>query len=420
MILIGSPDEIRALVTPSLESQPILLRAQTSGPCVHCEDGTPYRCTYPYDDGRCPHLDDPAILCPVKDACSAMSEVARMREACEAEQEEQVSSLCGYYDERSEHVDNIDPCTHPDACKTGCPYLDDDGIYCPQKDEWSAASKQAEEDLAWAWGDDIPKFVPLAQDPEGRGTDMVAEAPDTIPRSDYVLAPRDPQGSGGGTEVPEFPALEPDEAAPYKVVAKKGRAPGHVQEWTAEEDAALLGAANRHEALALYHERISDSERSDAAIQRRWYDIREPRERARAARRDEWSAEEDAALIQASAVADVVDRFREAFPDSERSDKAITSRFYRVRTRADRLHEAAPPAAPVEVVPPVTRESPDLTAPLSAPIAPGDRVALVDDPGLVGTAVIVNNRSKFASVEFPGDRGPARVYPLSALRRVIV
>ena len=78
-----------------------------------------------------------------------------------------MSSLCGYYDERSEHADNIDPCTHPDACKTGCPYLDDDGIYCPQKDGWSAASKQAEEDLAWAWGDDIPKFVPLAQDPEG-------------------------------------------------------------------------------------------------------------------------------------------------------------------------------------------------------------------------------------------------------------
>lgn len=83
MILIGSPDEIRALVTPSLETQPILLRAQESGPCVHYDPHLFDPCTYPYDDGRCPHLDDPAILCPVKDACSAMQEIAGMREACE-------------------------------------------------------------------------------------------------------------------------------------------------------------------------------------------------------------------------------------------------------------------------------------------------------------------------------------------------
>lgn len=350
IIVIADVDEIAALLGLSTERHPTIIRPQTSGPCVHYDpDGVYYSppggehqdeppvCAYPYPcDEGCPHLDDPAILCPVKDACYAMRDLARLRSACE---------------ERDREI----------------------------------------------------------------GMDA---AP--VPQSDYVLAPRDPRGSSGDAEVPEFPALEPDEVAPYKVVAKKGRAPGHVQEWTAEEDAALLGAANRHEALSLYHERVPNSERSDAAIQRRWYDIREPRERARAARRDEWSAEEDAALIQASAVADVVGQFREAFPDSERSDKAITSRFYRVRTRADRLHEAAPPAAPVEAVPPVTRERPDLIAPLSAPIAPGDRVALVDDPGLVGTAVIVNVRSKFASVEFPDDDGPARVYPLSALRRVIV
>lgn len=154
----------------------ILVR-QTSGPCVHFDpDGTfcpsgdgengehqdeAPLCAYPTENGVCPHLDNPDVLCPVKDACYA-----------------QVCSLCGYYDERSEHVDNIDPCTHPDACEGGCPYLDDDGIYCPQKEE-----------LAWALGDDIPKFVPLAQDPEGWGTDMVVEAPDTIPRSDYVPAP---------------------------------------------------------------------------------------------------------------------------------------------------------------------------------------------------------------------------------------
>lgn len=104
MILIGSPDEIRALVAHPPEQKPILIRAQESGPCVYYDpDGTapkdgdgpdyrkdPPRCTYPYPhEGGCPHLDDPAILCPVKDACYAMFEVARLQEACEAEQEEQ-------------------------------------------------------------------------------------------------------------------------------------------------------------------------------------------------------------------------------------------------------------------------------------------------------------------------------------------
>ena len=28
----------------------------------------------PYGDGTCPHLDNPDIICPVKDACSAMRE----------------------------------------------------------------------------------------------------------------------------------------------------------------------------------------------------------------------------------------------------------------------------------------------------------------------------------------------------------
>jgi hypothetical protein len=152
MKLILEDDEARDYLEYLSSRWGIVIRPQMSGPCVHYgADGCEYR-----GEGQCPHLDNPDVFCPVKDACSAMQEIARMRDACEAEQEEQVCSLCGYYDERSEHVDNIDPCTHPDACEGGCPYLDDDGIYCPQKEE-----------LAWAWGDDIPKFVPLAQDPEG-------------------------------------------------------------------------------------------------------------------------------------------------------------------------------------------------------------------------------------------------------------
>lgn len=75
-----------------------VVRPQTSGPCVHYDERSEHAadadpCTYPYDDGRCPHLDNPAILCPVKDACAAMSEVARMRDACEAEQTEQDTDM---------------------------------------------------------------------------------------------------------------------------------------------------------------------------------------------------------------------------------------------------------------------------------------------------------------------------------------
>ena len=67
----------------------ILVR-QTSGPCVHYDpDGTfcpsgdgengehqdeAPLCAYPTERGVCPHLDNPEILCPVKDACYAMCE----------------------------------------------------------------------------------------------------------------------------------------------------------------------------------------------------------------------------------------------------------------------------------------------------------------------------------------------------------
>ena len=92
LLIFATPEEARELLGLSTQ-QPEIVRPQTSGPCVHCEDGTPYRCTYSYDDGRCPHLDNPEILCPVKDACSAMQEIARMRDACEAEQEEQDADM---------------------------------------------------------------------------------------------------------------------------------------------------------------------------------------------------------------------------------------------------------------------------------------------------------------------------------------
>ncbi len=79
-----------------------LILSQTSGPCVHYDERSEHAadtdpCTYPYSDehsdGVCPHLDNPDIICPVKDACYAMREIAHLREACEAEQEEQDADM---------------------------------------------------------------------------------------------------------------------------------------------------------------------------------------------------------------------------------------------------------------------------------------------------------------------------------------
>ena len=57
----------------------IVIRPQTSGPCVHYDEmseyvADAYPCTYPYGDGVCPHLDNLDVLCPLKDACYAMCE----------------------------------------------------------------------------------------------------------------------------------------------------------------------------------------------------------------------------------------------------------------------------------------------------------------------------------------------------------
>ncbi len=67
-----------------------VIRPQTSGLCVHYDERSEHvadvaPCTYPYEDG-CPHLDNASIVCPVKDACAAMREIARMWDACETEQ----------------------------------------------------------------------------------------------------------------------------------------------------------------------------------------------------------------------------------------------------------------------------------------------------------------------------------------------
>ena len=170
-----------------------VLLPQTSGPCVHYDpegvaspngdgeagehQGEAPVCAYPSERGLCPHLDNPEILCPVKDSLYAMREVARMRDAREAEQDEQ------------------------DA-------------------------------------------------------DMAAVAPSQT----YETA------------APEWVEPEPEEAPVYTTPARpKGRAPAHVKEWTAEEDAAIRPATTAAESVPLYRSAVPDSGRSDVAIRTQWY-----------------------------------------------------------------------------------------------------------------------------------------------------
>ena len=137
LLIFATPEEAQVLLGLSTR-QPEIIRPQTSGPCVHYDERSEHAadtdpCTYPYgdehSDGICPHLDNPDILCPVKDACYAMRDVARMRGVCEAEQ---VSGQCVYYDERSEHEDDVEQCAYP--YEGVCPHLDNPEVLCPVKD----------------------------------------------------------------------------------------------------------------------------------------------------------------------------------------------------------------------------------------------------------------------------------------------
>jgi hypothetical protein len=83
ILIFATPEEARELLGLSTR-QPEILRPQTS-PCVHYDERSEYAadaypCTYPYGDGRARTSTTRMILCPVKDACYAMHEVARMRE----------------------------------------------------------------------------------------------------------------------------------------------------------------------------------------------------------------------------------------------------------------------------------------------------------------------------------------------------
>lgn len=256
LLIFATPEEAQELLGLSTR-QPEIVRPQTSGPCVYYDDRSPDEpCAYPYPHAEgCPHLDNPDVLCPVKDACYAMRDVARMRDACEAEQ------------------------GHRDAdAATGEPVYE--------------------------------------------------------------------------TAAPEWVEPEPEEAPVYTTPARPKGAPAHVKEWAEEEDAAIRDATTVAESVTLYRSAVPDSGRSDAAIRARWYRIVRPG----------------------------LAKTRDSLPDF------------------------------VGDVVPVTQSDEPV-------FLPGDRVRLVDNPDMVGEVVYVAANGRYVSVQFPGP-GPARVCAIDAIEGV--
>lgn len=88
MTFFGTSDEFRDLFREGgCARHETVLVPQTSGRCMHYG---PYGCEVPRDDGMCPHLDNPDVLCPVKDACYAMCE--EPAKACAIDEIEEVGA----------------------------------------------------------------------------------------------------------------------------------------------------------------------------------------------------------------------------------------------------------------------------------------------------------------------------------------
>jgi hypothetical protein len=210
IVIIADVDEVAALLGLSTR-QPEIVRPQTSGPCVHYDERSEHAadtdpCTYPYGDG-CPHLDNPDVLCPIKDSLYAMRDVARMRDACEAEQEEQ-----------------------------------DRDVEAATEQQGTSSPESA---AVWS---EIKSRYPLPTPPDDPGRlHTYAVEPDT-----------------------EFPELVPEEEPVYEASPRVGEMRLDARGWTPEEGRALRGATTPAEAVALYRAAYPGSSRTDAAIKSRY------------------------------------------------------------------------------------------------------------------------------------------------------
>ena len=410
-----------------------VIRPQTSGPCVHidqADDDDPEAvqvlglgCRHPAGD--CPHLETPEILCSVRDACYAMAEVIRMREACEAEQEEQDREMAA--DDGWLHTYEVEPepmespaRTYLDCLDAGLyAYLDKDGAPSPEPEfpapvpeeepvyetkpisrmrEWSEEEHAAIVG-ATSPGDAIQRYraaFPASGRSDGAirtrwHIEVKPTAPETAPTPtpDFV---------GDTVPVTQCDPPLPQESAIQVRVRRDA--------WSKSEDRAIWDAVTPAVAVRAYRKAFPASKRGDKAVKRRYHALRAGEDRTQAGQRMPWTAEEEIPIREATDVQDAVTRFRMAFPDSQRSARGIQGKFYVIR-RARRSTETPRPKPTADPVP----VKPSHTGRKKPKWAVGERVIVGDQAGRVSYV-----RGANCMVYFDAG-GPARVVPATDLRR---
>lgn len=99
------------------------------------------------------------------------------------------------------------------------------------------------------------------------------------------------------------------------------------ERWTTEETEAVKTALDRYDAVERYREQFPGSTRSDDAIYRHFFNLRPDMRKTIPV----WTTEEDAPILSADTVDDAVAEYRRLFPESSRTDPAIKREWYEIR-----------------------------------------------------------------------------------------
>ena len=97
--------------------------------------------------------------------------------------------------------------------------------------------------------------------------------------------------------------------------------------WTDEERRPILDADSREEAIASYREKYPESERSDDAIGRQFYELCPDKRSPETI----WTDEEKRPILDAESVEDAIADYQKNFPLSERTIPAIKREWYELR-----------------------------------------------------------------------------------------
>ncbi len=100
-----------------------------------------------------------------------------------------------------------------------------------------------------------------------------------------------------------------------------------VDRWSPDETATVKTAPDRYTAVERYREKFPGSTRSDDAIFRHFFNLRPDLRKVIPA----WSDEEMAPILSADTVEDALAEYRRQFPGSTRSDPAVRREWYELR-----------------------------------------------------------------------------------------